>query len=43
MPLELSFEWYPCNIEKTSGKFANAPYIKWQFKVGEGETNSNFY
>ncbi len=24
MPLELSFEWYPCNIQKTGGKFANA-------------------
>ena len=24
MPLELSFEWHPCKIEKNGGKFANA-------------------
>ena len=28
MPLELSFEWHLCNIEKTGGKFANAPFLK---------------
>jgi hypothetical protein len=35
MPLELSFEWHPCNIEKTGGKFTNAPNLKGQGGIGD--------
>lgn len=39
MPLELSFEWHPCKIEKTGGKFANAPNFTVDIQPDDDEAN----
>lgn len=38
----MSFKWYPCNIEKTDGKFANAPFFNGELltvgRIRSGDT-----